>query len=253
MPNHVTTNFTLEGISGEAIAEAQEVFLNDKRVIDFDKIVPMPECLKDFEPHSGIVARANLALGLFNMPTENPAGLSDLAERLEFSNAMRDATTPVKAEEIQLICRAMTNFAECGYVYWYDWCNDNWGTKWGAYGQPDGWPGDTVEFKFETAWSHPKEILRLMSERIGDVKISVVFADEDTGSNCGKYVLCAGQVIEEDIAPRYCDMSEEEKKKWTEFAFKLNHPGDDPRSYGYDENWVYSEEVYEAYEAAQSA
>ena len=253
MPNHVTTIFTLEGISGEALTKAQEVFLNDKRLVDFDKIVPMPDCLKDFEPHGGITSRASMALGLLKMPSEEGTDFTDLTDRLRFSNGMRDATNPINEQDIPLVCRAMSNFAECGYLYWYDWCNDNWGTKWGAYAQPDGWPDDTAEFKFETAWSHPKEILRLMSERIGDVKISVAFADEDTGSNCGKYVLRAGQVIEEDIAPRYSDMSEEEKKKWRGFAFKLTNPDTDPRSYGYDENWVYSDEVYEAYKAAQSA
>lgn len=253
MPNHVTTIFTLESVSGDDLSKAQDVFLNDKRVVDFNKIVPMPACLKDFNPHSGITTRAELALGLLQEPSKDPKDISDLTVSLHFSNAMRDATRPIDKEDIAKVCRAMSNFAECGYTNWYDWCNDTWQTKWNAYAQPEGWPEDTTEFRFETAWSHPVKIMQLLSERVGDVKISVAYADEDTGSNCGKYVLRDGHVIEEDIAPHYCDMSEEEKKKWCEFAFKLTHPDEDPRSCGYDENWVYSDAVLDAYEAQQSA
>lgn len=253
MPNHVTTIFTLEGLSGDALAKAQAVFLDDKRLVDFNMLMPMPDCLRGFEPHSGITTRAELALGLVKEPVQGATDLSAITANLGVSNAMRAATTPVRADDIPLIARALSNYAECGFLYWYDWCNENWGTKWGAYGQSHAWPEDATEFEFQTAWSHPWAIMKLLSERVGDVRISVRYADEDTGSNCGKYTLLAGEVSDEDIAPRNSEMTDAEKSKWVEFAFKLTHPNDDPREYGYNENWVYDEEIAEAFEAARSA
>jgi hypothetical protein len=253
MPNHVTTIFTLEGISGETLAKAQAAFLDDKRLVDFNMLMPMPDCLKDFEPHSGITTRAELALGLVKEPVQNASDLSAITANLGFTNAMRDATTPARVEDIPLIVRALSNYAECGFLYWYDWCNANWGTKWGAYGQDHAWPEDATEFQFQTAWSHPKAMMVLLSKAIGDVRVSVRYADEDIGCNCGSYTLLAGEISNEDIAPHYKDMSDAEKSKWIEFAFKLTHPDDDPREYGYNENWVYDEEIAESFEAAQSA
>jgi hypothetical protein len=45
-----------------------------------------------------------------------------------------------------------------GHADWYDWCKDNWGTKWGTYGlvvkclQGDG---DPVLISFQCAWGPP--------------------------------------------------------------------------------------------------
>lgn len=42
-----------------------------------------------------------------------------------------------------------------------DWCTENWGTKWNAYGQDDEHydrltvDGDTLTLRFQTAWSPP--------------------------------------------------------------------------------------------------
>ena len=49
----------------------------------------------------------------------------------------------------------------------------------------------------------------------------MIFADEDTGSNCGKFTLKAGKMIESDIAPSWKNQTEEEKKKWIAFACEV--------------------------------
>lgn len=60
--------------------------------------------------------------------------------------------SPNNAPEIEKVrIREQTG----GWDNWYDWCNDNWGTKWGAY---DGWichhnNPDDFTFGFNTAWS----------------------------------------------------------------------------------------------------
>lgn len=59
------------------------------------------------------------------------------------------------------------NIAEHGYKDWYDWCVANWGTKWDIGGnsefadQPDP---NTLELKFDSAWSPPIEAYRALEE-----------------------------------------------------------------------------------------
>ncbi len=256
MPNHVTTILKIEDDAGLELQDIRKVFVNEKGHVDLDVIKPMPSCLKDFEPHSGITARAELALGLLPDPkTLDDEDINTLAKKLHLNNALRDATTEARKEDIPEIVRAIQNYVECGYTYWYDWSRDNWGTKWNCYGQPDGGhPDGAREFEFETAWNHPAEMIHEITKRLPNVTFSVRFADEDLGSNCGAYCIKGNDMFQEELAPRYSDMSDEEKRRWTGFAFRIRYGDDEPpEAHGYDENWEYSDKLYEAYEARQKA
>lgn len=77
---------------------------------------------------------------------------------------------------------------------WYDWSVENWGTKWNCYEQEHSHNG----FLFQTAWSTPLQALESLSNAFPDVKITVQYADEDTGNNCGTYVLENGSIIENE-------------------------------------------------------
>ena len=138
MPNHVTNTIEIADADAYDLAEIRRAFVNEKGHVDFELISPTPECLKDFEPHHGILSSAKAALGLLKVPSpaldQNDFGA--LTERLEFSNTIKNITTETKKEDVPLIIRAMQNYTACGYMYWYDWNNENWGTKWNAYGQP---------------------------------------------------------------------------------------------------------------------
>ena len=60
-----------------------------------------------------------------------------------------------------------------------------------------------------------------LSKRFPEDIIEVVFADEDAGSNCGRFTLKAGAVVDQDIAPAWRDMTDEEKEKWKAFAYEV--------------------------------
>ncbi len=50
----------------------------------------------------------------------------------------------------------------------YDWCIENWDTKWNACRvEKDFDPkyGDEVEYTFDTAWSPPENIFRVLKEK----------------------------------------------------------------------------------------
>lgn len=130
---------------------------------------------------------------------------------------------------------------------------ENCGKKWNAYNQPnDGHPKDATIYRFDTAWSHPKNMMLAVSKKVPGVLFSIKYADEDYGSNCGAYDLINGEIKNADIAPSWSSMSDQEKRKYKKFAFDLINPGADHRSEGYDENFEYSDEIYEAYEAENS-
>lgn len=95
--------------------------------------------------------------------------------------------------------------------WWYTWNTKNWGSKWGGYDYKN--PSVNV-FEFDTAWSNCLPIIRKISEAFDDVEIHYAYADEDTGSNCGKYIFVAGVEI---AAQRPANQSNEAY----ELAFEL--------------------------------
>jgi len=249
MPNHITNNVKILSTGGHT--NIIESCLDDEDIFDFDRILPMPECLKTFQPHCGVLSRAKLALGLLKKPnTGDPEDINDFTDQMEFSNGISEACTPLEEKDFEAVIRAMQNHMECGYMYWYDWRQDNWDTKWGAYdcSKHDVSAGT---ISFDTAWSTPYKVFRAWSKKFPDAVIEIIFADEDTGSNCGTYIVKGGEVISEDLAPRWDEMTEADKAKWTEFAFNVKYADEDPRSHGYGPDWVHSEDIYDAYEAEQ--
>lgn len=214
MPNHVIHKVEAPE---HVIAHA----INDKGDFDFRNIVPAPECLEDFQPCRDVVDRAKCAVGAheFSGP--------DFMRNLHLHNIMRDVTTPVTPEKKENLLRAISNFFECGYIYWHDFNTKNWGTKWNAY------ETDTREgVSFQTAWSHPEPIFVALSALFPNDEIVVSYADEDIGQNCRRVVYLGGAVLSsEDLH--------------ISGAFQLWHPGVDPATHGYDSNWEYSDELYE--------
>jgi hypothetical protein len=60
---------------------------------------------------------------------------------------------------------------------WYDWCVQNWGTKWDAVRcQPlgDCDPDNTLHLLFETAWSPPIAFFEFMKDRGFEIKAEYV-------------------------------------------------------------------------------
>ena len=245
MPNHVKNVIVIANAGGVSLEAIREAFINDEGKVDFNVIMPEPECLRDFEPHMGIVSVANAK-------THAPVNGNPMIAALEFSNREKslEEYESMSDEDKAAVERAINNINECGAAYWYDWrsARENWGTKWNAYGQPeDGYPQNESEYVFETAWSHPYKLIRMLSQKLPDVTFNIKYADEDIGSNCGSYVIKGGEMLSEDIAPPYNEMTPEEKSHYTKFAFELNYPDEDPRAYGYGEDWIYDDELAEKY------
>ena len=69
---------------------------------------------------------------------------------------------------------------------WYDWNRENWGTKWNA-GKAEVYVckyGDHVQFKFQTAWAAPVEILLALREQYPQLQFNWFYRIEEW-EDCG--------------------------------------------------------------------
>lgn len=167
MPNYVANIVTIVG-SDEQVRKVVESIKSEESVFDFDKIVPMPETFKQYD-------------------TTNHAN----GEQLHLGGQVGFEDPRIVTEElIEEFKRATKEQAEkYGVVGWYDWRHKFWGTKWNAC-DAQYW-GDG-RFTFDTAWSAPIPVLIALSKKFPEVKIHVIFADEDYGYNTGKGTIEAG-------------------------------------------------------------
>ena len=93
-------------------------------------------------------------------------------------------------ETLENYIKGFFNIKRYGERDWYDWSIVNWGTKWNAgYTVVDS---DAIEF--QTAWSTPIPVFVELSKRLKDITITVDYADEDIGSNCGTLEILNGAV-----------------------------------------------------------
>lgn len=195
MPNHVTTII-------EAPNEVIESMLNDERLVDFAKIIPLPKGLVD--DFDGINLRVeSLAKQTVGVETQ----CNDFDEQFESLGEEQ------KAQYGQMVA----NYRACGYFHEMDFAREVWGTKWGAYHQE---PADQLatRVRFQTAWNHSFSIVEALSNKFPKATIQVQYADEDWGSNCGKYQITNGNVKEAKQSPGWGTMNFEDRKYWWEFA-----------------------------------
>jgi hypothetical protein len=103
------------------------------------------------------------------------------------------------------------NVAETGYASWYDYCIDQWGTKWdiSPYSAEVVNDGLTLEGTFETAWAPPLEAYRKLEEMGFTIEatyyepgMGFVGSYEDGEDDCYE---TPGTLEEAETIPEYLD------------------------------------------------
>lgn len=172
MPNHISNRIQFKASEDdwkkeeEAFAQLQALMKTEDSPFDFNVLIPYPEPYKSLDE-----AR--------NQAEKQLEGLS-------------------KEEYWQ----RQKQLPKDGYNQGgYDWCHQNWGTKWNAYEIGIDYDG----ISFQTAWSTPLPIWVEISKRFPDLRIEVEYADEDMGNNCGRLAYLNGkQVFFEDMSASPC-------------------------------------------------
>jgi len=150
MPNHVTHRIVVTAGDSDQLTEFQELCFTEGE-FDFEKILPMPEALK------------GISSGFTNID----------GEQVSLWREVDGESVAISVVEQAELVR------DYGTASWYDWCVENWGTKWNAYETDIVYDGTTsIEFTFNTAWSMPIPIFEELSRRFTDLRFSVQAFDE---------------------------------------------------------------------------
>lgn len=182
MPNITTNRIKMEGIRRLPL-------FDDEGNFDFNKIIPMPSSL-DIE--SGTITDQAIIcyltdrcsveiddldyqkIGLIMKTIEYYLGNSMEAAKNIFQNCSK--LSSAKKDELYKKGEIyINNYLSYGATTWYDWCCNNWGTKWNA-GRTEVCSND--EIVFETAWCSPEPIIKRLSELYPEKRIEVTAYDE---------------------------------------------------------------------------
>ena len=206
MPNWVTNRIS-------APKHVIQAMLNKEGRIDFSTMCPFPGPRDEWDGISCAAEEAaEIVCGI-------PLSPHPLVAYLQAANRSDFDIKKLSDGDFAQFIGMLENYRSCGYLHSMDFARKVWGTKWSAC-EPSATP-DEGKASFETAWSCPEGVFVELSKRFPEDTIEVVFADEDIGSNCGRFTLKAGAVVDHDIAPAWRDMTDEQKEKWKAFAYEV--------------------------------
>ena len=182
--------------------------------MDFNTIRKMPEDLSieyGSRSHDGLrllFTKLNPEVGYYGEEKDKLPPDAYLALQSEMSDhCWSDDLKPLSKEELerfktkykdglpkveQLGRQCVANAKKFGAMNWYEWCIQNWGTKWNAT--------DTCvegsEMTFDTAWDPAVPAIVELSRQHPEMPMALLFADEQTGARTG-FVLMKGGKIDE--------------------------------------------------------
>lgn len=205
MPNHITNKVS-------APAHVLTSLINEEGRIDFGKIIKFEG---EF-PWDGICGAAETAAeAAINLPLSNNPMLAGMQRHSRETSSV----TKLSEESFEQFIQMLRNHRKTGFMHDMDFGRQAWGTKWNAYSQKIDVEGCALHF--DTAWNAPVPVFKALSALHPTEEITVVFADEDIGSNCGTLKLKAGELIEQDCAGSWSGMSEVDQAKWRAFALEV--------------------------------
>ncbi len=196
MPNHVMNQLRLSG-NQKRINELLGSVKRKDSVLDFNKIIPMPESL-DIEAGSrtekGLKAyRDFISVYTFDGARNKP-DLLNIPEESE--KAFLRQRNDVRTDEFQVGKTAFQNQIKYGAPTWYEWRVKNWGTKWSAYNAEISEDNTLI---FNTAWTRALPIVQKLAENFTDLKFEYSWADEDLGVNVGKADFENGEIVSDEF------------------------------------------------------
>lgn len=186
MPNWVATEVVFKGDNENIKRVLEEVSSKDSQ-FDFNKLIPMPASLEIESGSKSSLAYAYYCIRKFSTlpPTSHFQDKDIVIDRIE-----KDITISSQ-EMLETGKQLYENKEKYGATTWYDWCCNNWGTKWNAH---------HVEIydntmRFATAWSFAEPIMRRLSELCTQYNVGFdgEWADEDMGSNVGYFESYDGE------------------------------------------------------------
>lgn len=193
MPNHV---YYIMGVYGDKPEEVKKFFDNHiieldggGKEFDFNTLIPMPESLKGTSSPN-------------RPPRVGGKDVPGIAVQVGGEEAHPDSDLYKEWE-----ATTKRNLELYDADNWYDWCIENWGTKWGAY-EYEVFPSRENYFTFQTAWSTPDPIFEKIGELYPNLKFDIDVCEEGAGYS-GNINIRNGEVKE---------MLSDDMEQWKQFA-----------------------------------
>jgi len=131
-------------------------------------------------------------------------------------------------EQIKLHEQTMHNLSTYGYANWYDWCVNEWGTKWDVGGDGDQatvHSPNSISMNFDSAWAPPVAAM----EKFQDLgfKVKLVYWEsgmcycglfDENGDDYFEYTDMSADEVEANINPEIdeCMCIVENLREWEE-------------------------------------
>ncbi|PLV26400.1 hypothetical protein [Pseudomonas guariconensis] len=205
MPNHITNKVS-------APAHVLASLINGDGRIDFGKVIKFEG---EFPWDCVCGAAETAAEAAINLPLSNNPMLAGMQRHSRETSSV----TKLSEESFEQFVQMLRNHRKCGFMHDMDFGRQAWGTKWNAYSQKIDVEGCSLSF--DTAWNAPVPVFKALSALHPTEEITVLFADEDIGSNCGTLKLKGGELVEQDCAGPWGKMNEAEQAKWRAFAMEV--------------------------------
>lgn len=174
MPNYVTNVITFQNKNDfEKIVKKYE---SKENLFDFNKVIPMP-------------AELNLPEGSISEDAIKYYNKHKNDKTDEYKKVKTINPNILSNEESKILKQYnVSNLYDLGKLYednlknygarsWYDWCIQNWGTKWNAVDTTLDY--DNKKIIFQTAWNIPQGILDELSKQNSAIPFEVDSQNED--------------------------------------------------------------------------
>ena len=155
MPNWVTNEVTFTFDMSHQKRKFLDLVKSDDNPFDFDKIIPMPKVF------NRLCTDGSIANKICWCDDSKPNGVGEQLTDLELQRLKK----------------------EHGTLGSYDWCCENWGTKWNSVHHVeidlDDYEDELyVWFGFETAWSAPTPIAHFLKHKFEGMRFRWFYRDE---------------------------------------------------------------------------
>ena len=175
---------------------------------DFNTIIKMPEELNDAHPIRADMIRHQLAYYCQKECLPQP----DCHSSAYRNNAKQIAADAVLAPHENAIevydagKKWYSRYQKYGYLTWYDWAIDNWGTKWNSYANhgPYWESPNSLVYTFDTAWTAPLPIIVTLSYQNPSIVVELEVTYE-CGEPADRYTFQAGIMLawQEQVGDMY--------------------------------------------------
>lgn len=202
MPNWVTNEIAFNVGSDSEMKRIKKFMMTEENEFDFNKLVPMP---KELDLVEGGFDEEYVRCYVSSLPKDEADDVINLLKntvvkfygnyyKKYFDGYIHDMT-PERVEwmkedvEERFSKFNVHTFADIGKLYvdnirkygcptWYEWCYDNWGTKWNAC---DVYWGE-YEVSFSTAWSPVTDLVKKLAEKFPSVEMEYYW-DAEVGKS----------------------------------------------------------------------